>query len=262
MSDDQDKEFEQYLEGGSRLSDAYAELSREEPPGYLDYAIGDEAYRVVGAGAARGRPSARERARMAASASRSWQKWTMPLSVAATLVIVAMVSLRLPEIVGQAPMSAEPPAAAPAAAPTAASPGNMNLKQKRAASPEPQALAKPEGAAEQQDRVSGNAGVQRASPAAKQAAPAARHFEFYESGKSVPPAATLAQPRAKSATVGETAAPAAAAITSGGSVQTRDLAHIRALKRAGKLAQAKAALAAFRKRYPGYEIPGDLRDLR
>ena len=109
MTNDQDSEFEKYLAGGSGLSDAYAGLPGAEPPAYLDYAIRDEAHRV--AGAAPGRAGVRARMRAGSSGWRAWQKWTLPLSVAATLVIVAMVGLQLPYITGQAP---EPSAPAPA----------------------------------------------------------------------------------------------------------------------------------------------------
>ena len=40
------------------------------------------------------------------------------------------------------------------------------------------------------------------------------------------------------------------------------LARIQQLKKEGRQAEAKQALAAFSKRYPAYPIPDDLRDLR
>lgn len=273
MTDHQDKEFDDYLAGGSRLSDAYGELPEVEPPEYLDYAIRDEAHRVVGAGAARGRPSVRERARAASSSSRAWQKWTMPLAVAATLVIVVMVGLQLPGIIGQVPQPPAVPAETPAASPAKQQAlGGGILKQKKVAPTESGLRAEPPaGRAEQQDRVQGNAGLNEMKPAPKSRAPVDKKFEFFQlkkqaPAKAAPPAAmeaapAAAAPAAPTATMRQQPASLAGKI---GQSQAPGpwLARIEKLKREGKQAEAKRALAAFRQRYPNYPLPRDLRDLQ
>lgn len=285
MTDDQDSEFEKYMAGDSSLSDAYAKLPGAEPPAYLDYAIRDEAHRV--AGAAPGRASARARMRAGSSGWRAWQKWTLPLSVAATLVIVAMVGLQLPYITGQAPEPSAPasaPEAAPAAVPPAAAglappeAGAAIADKKRAAPAPSESVSKPQAnAAAQQDRVRGNI-VRKENKAAAKAPPAAPAPAMREAPAA--PAATEAAPatQERAAAPPREPAPAAATTEAAPPAQTAApaamlqapvspapgpwLARIRQLKKEGRQEEAKQALAAFSKRYPAYPIPDDLRDLR
>lgn len=298
MTDDQDSEFEKYLAGESGVSDAYARLPGAEPPAYLDYAIRDEAHRV--AGIVPGRASVRARMRAGSSGWRAWQKWTLPLSVAATLVIVAMVGLQLPYITGQAPEPSAPaamPQAAPAAAPPAAAvlkqpeAGGAIAERKRAAPAPSESAAKPEAnaAAALQDRVRGSivrekdkaapaapAPAMREAPAAAPAAmapvaaPAAMQAAPAIQEKAAPPArepapapvateaAPAVEPQAVLAPATRKAPAAMAPVTAPGPW----LARIRQLKKEGRRAEAKQALAGFSKRYPAYPVPDDLRDLR
>lgn len=281
MTDDQDKEFDKYLAGGSRLSDAYADLPAAEPPTYLDYAIRDEAHRVVGAGASRGRPGVRERARAAASGSRAWQKWTMPLSVAATLFIVVIVAFQLPYITGQAPMPSTAPAEAPVAQPGEhQQQGGAAAKNNQVGPAGSGMLAKPapRGAAAQQDSVQGNAGLNEMKPAPKPQPSADKNLKSYQYRKEkhappvarrvapgVPPAAMeaaapVAHEAARAPAPRQAPAPSAAGIAQKEGPRAW-LMRIEKLKREGKQAEAKAALVAFRKRYPKYPLPEDLRDL-
>lgn len=104
MTQEQDREFEAYLRGESPLSHTYAGMRGEEPPARLDHAVLAEAHRAV-------------RAQPGRSA---WRRWSLPLSVAATLVVAVLVGLEqsyLPRTRGDfAPAPAAGPASAPAAA--------------------------------------------------------------------------------------------------------------------------------------------------
>lgn len=75
-----DNEFGQYLQGKSDLSRHYAELPEVKLPDHLDAAILAEAHRAVGAGPGNKR------------------SWTMPLSLVATLFVVVMAGLMLPDL--------------------------------------------------------------------------------------------------------------------------------------------------------------------
>ena len=76
----QDREFEKYLEGKSDLSQLYAGLAQVELPAHLDAAILAEAHRAVNA-----RPGAKSK-----------RRWTIPLSMVASVVVAVMIGLQLP----------------------------------------------------------------------------------------------------------------------------------------------------------------------
>ena len=90
----------------------------------------------------------------------------------------------------------------------------------------------------------------REAPAAMQAAPATQEM-------TAPPPREPAP-----APVATEAAPAAMMQAPASMAPGPWLARIRQLKKEGRQAEAKQALAAFSKRYPAYPIPDDLRDLR
>ncbi len=77
-----DQELEQYLQGNSGLSQQYADLPEVKLPDHLDAAILAEAHRAVGA-----RPGGKAK-----------RSWTMPLSLVATLFVVVMAGLILPDM--------------------------------------------------------------------------------------------------------------------------------------------------------------------
>lgn len=73
-------EFEEYLEGKSDLSQLYAGQPQVELPAHLDAAILAEAHRAVNA-----RPGAKPK-----------RRWTIPLSMVASVAVAVMIGLQLP----------------------------------------------------------------------------------------------------------------------------------------------------------------------
>jgi hypothetical protein len=174
---EQDREFEAYLKGESPLSQTYAGMRGQEPPARLDHAILAEAHRAVGGGAAgaRGRPA--------------WRRWSLPLSLAATLVVAVLVGLELPYV------SREPAVTQPASAPEEA-PG-VSVAAKREAAGRVAA-----------DKVA--ADKRKVAPA-PQAAPAAESVELDQAFRPAPRARSPEAPapgREKSAVIPAAPAPA------------------------------------------------------
>ncbi len=83
MSDPIDiKALDEYLKGGSDISQRYRELGREDVPPDLDRRVLAEARAAVaGGGAAR---------------SRSWLRWSAPVALAASVVLVVAVVIESP----------------------------------------------------------------------------------------------------------------------------------------------------------------------
>ncbi len=83
MSDPVDiKALDEYLKGGSDISQRYRELGDADVPPELDRRVLDEARAaVVGGGAAR---------------SRSWMRWSAPVALAASIVLVVAVVIESP----------------------------------------------------------------------------------------------------------------------------------------------------------------------
>ena len=76
------KALDEYLKGGSDISQRYRELGREDVPPELDRRVLDEARAAVaGGGAAR---------------SRSWLRWSAPVALAASVVLVVAVVIESP----------------------------------------------------------------------------------------------------------------------------------------------------------------------
>lgn len=225
----------------AQLSARYRELAQEEPPARLDAAI---------LGAARARAS-----RHPAGVRR----WAVPVSLAAVVVLSVLVTTRIQE---QAPdlESLERPPIAPVAKPT-----------------EPVAPPRAEG--------------ELARPAAKEAArpspprdpitetvrPAARTDaapQSVEKGGPVPFAApaptTQAPARAADLAIGRTSEPSAAAAAGAPAQEVAErsaqeeppaawLERIARLRSEGRNAEADESFAEFRRRYPDYRIPEEMR---
>jgi hypothetical protein len=217
------------------VSQKYGELGREEPPRALDDAILAAARHSV----------------------RPWtQRWAVPLSIAAVLVLSVTVTLRIqqeqPGI--ESPVTQvkkqemeqvkekEPAPAAPAAAPVAgAQPRAKAERQQKPVvrkAPEPFANAA-------QDKVAAD------KPAAAAAAPAPAPLENLASrrdagrGAESSAAGVMAQAPAAKASIADT--------------PERELERIAELRLRGMHDEADKALAEFRKRYPDYVIAGAMR---
>ncbi|MSQ62362.1 MAG: hypothetical protein EXR33_00745 [Betaproteobacteria bacterium] len=217
------------------VSAAYRGLGAEEPPRALDDAILAAARRSTS----------------------SWSKrWAMPLSLAAVVVLSVTVTLRIqheqPEIAGPAPAAKQEAKsqvqaraeAAKVSAAEAAKP--MVAKSTEISRP---SLPKPFPAKEE------GVVAERRIPAAPQAA---------ESAPASVPSAGLSS-RADDARVpqaGPTPMLAKRSAAQGNlQIETpeRELERIAELRRQGRQDEADRALAEFRKRYPDYRIPEEMR---
>ena len=232
-----------------RLSRLYREAEAAAPPEALDRAI-------LAASRAALAP-ARRRAR--------WQAWTLPMGVAATLVLTVTLTLMV-QREQEPPLGEAPPLPrAPAAVPLERAEPGADLPAKAAAPP---------GA--KREAVRREAEAPLAAPAPAVSRPASQPAAVEQKALPVPvpeavgaadparpaaamrrqsaPAADAVEMRAKSAPLRKEAAGAAAART-----PEPWLEEIRQLKAQGRDQQAAEALAEFRQAYPDYRLPEDLR---
>lgn len=233
-----------------RLSRLYREAEAAAPPEALDRAI-------LAASRAALAP-ARRRAR--------WQAWTLPMGVAATLVLTVTLTLMVQREqeppLGEAPLPRAPAAApqeraepgaelpAKAAAPPAA---KREAVRREAEAPPPAPAPTPAASrpASQPAAVEQKA-LPAPAPEAVGAADSARPAAAMR--RQAAPAADAVEMRAKSAPLRKEAAGAAAART-----PEPWLEEIRQLKAQGREREAAEALAEFRQAYPDYRLPEDLR---
>ncbi len=291
--ENKDIEFEQYLQGKTDLSKAYADLPAVELPGHLDAAILAEAHRAVGS-----RPGSKHR-----------RRWAVPLSMAATLFVVVMIGLQLPYMLkdaaltqlpveGRATVAALDASAAKPAPVTADERKDIQIMKREksaGASAEHAAMADkaamparpgvPMLAAPQTSAgISGavNAPAARNEPelmAAPAPAPAPavqrpREPVEREQGMLAKEKKAIGRAETNAADSFQQVAPAAARMAQPGK-QEEDLslqdqasvankpmedwlARIKLLQQQGKLDEARKELAAFRKRYPDYPVPKSL----
>lgn len=231
-----------------RLSRLYREAEAAAPPEALDRAI-------LAASRAALAP-ARRRAR--------WQAWTLPMGVAATLVLTVTLTL-LVQREQEPPLGEAPLPRAPAAAPQERAEPGAELPAKAAAPPAAkreavrrEAEAPPPAPTPAASRPASQPPVveQKALPApvpeAVGAAEPARPAAAMR--RQSAPAADAVEMRAKSAPLRKEAAGAAAART-----PEPWLEEIRQLKAQGREREAAEALAEFRQAYPDYRLPEDLR---
>lgn len=233
-----------------RLSRLYREAEAAAPPEALDRAI-------LAASRAALAP-ARRRAR--------WQAWTLPMGVAATLVLTVTLTLMV-QREQEPPLGEAPLPRAPAAAPQERAEPGAELPAKTAAPPAAKREAvRREAEAPPAAPVPTPAASRPASqpPAVEQKALPAPVPEAVGAADSARPAAAMrrqsapaadaVEMRAKSAPLRKEAAGAAAART-----PEQWLEEIRQLKAQGRDQQAAEALAEFRQAYPDYRLPEDLR---
>ena len=205
----------------ARVSARYRELAREEPSARLDAEI-------LGAARARAaRPGAR--------------RWAVPVSLAAVLVLSVLVTTRIHE---EAP---ELESVARAPVERAAKPATPPAAQTAREAPRPARRADPKPAAPRADAAPP---VALSAPAAEAQAP--RPAERSASGVVPSPAA-----------VGALAEPMAAheRTERAGYEQSPQhwLEHIARLRNERRDVEADESLARFRRRYPDYRIPDDIR---
>lgn len=276
----QDSELEQYMQGKSDLSQAYAGLPPVDVPDHLDAAILAEAHRAVGA-----RPGAKPK-----------RRWAVPLSLVASLFVVVMIGLQWPYLSPRAgmpvPGEARPAAVAAAPAPMAeARSANRVQASKQAEAGRAAQAFKADVAAAQDAPVVGAAAKAASVPESKPvsvmsaapAAPAAAAPRVQVLERAMGDKEMALSKEKKSATRAEESvrdtyqqpAPAAAGMlapeparvarpmaapmkdeASAASQRPEDwIARIKLLKQQGKLDEARRELAEFRKRYPDYVVP-------
>ncbi|HEX6828920.1 MAG TPA: hypothetical protein VF104_08070 [Burkholderiales bacterium] len=228
MAERDDRELDDYLRGGSRLSTAYRETGSEEPGADLDEVLLERARREVHRG-----PKV--------AWSPFTRSWSLPLALAAALVVSATVTLMMYEQTGEPlPVPAAPKADVPAAGPRQA--------PKR---DEPPVRAAPAPKATAPAPAAPRAAEERATDRARQQAPAGS-----TPGAAAPTAETA--PDLHRLELKEMAAPAARAKeeaargTDLGADPEAWVRRIEALRKEGRDAEADALLAEFRRRFPDY----------
>ena len=227
------------------------------------------------------------------------ERWKVPFALAATVVLTTTVTLLVrdeedgrlsvpeskPELVAKSAPAPRPADAAPAPVPaivaerdarqletqgtTAAR--NETLAAKKEAPAPDSAQPAGSGAAEQNaPAVARSADELRSEPVKAQASPERSRVETEVASSAARPAApAAAAPRAMTAAPAPAPAPAPAqsfgakrangAEGAGTRTPEKWLAEIRKLKQEGKAAEAEASLVEFRKRYPQYQLPDDLK---
>jgi Meckel syndrome type 1 protein len=260
-----ERDFESFLsDDDSRLAALYRKLPQAEPDARLDAAVQAMARRAAAATPAATRIPTRRR-------------WLPALGAAAVVALAAGIAFQIGPQMWQRPTrppaakSMTVPAAAPPAAPQPAKTAPVAQKAAAAdsagtAAPAPRApsaeLQKTENAASRPAPRAFPAPAQAMQEAASPPPPATEP-------KATFPAATSAAPqRARQA--GAESAGAPAATLAAPATQDRNaslypehwLANIRQMLRANQREAALRSLENFRKTYPDYRLPDDLRDLR
>lgn len=253
------------------LAALYRAAAGEQPPAGLDA-------RILAAAREAATPP---REGIGAPRAGAWLKrWRIPVALAATVLMTSTLTLMVrdnavDDLSPVAPVpriearktDAAPPAPATISAPAAARESAATARP----SPQP-ATGAPERtpandglAARRMERAATPVGATgnlesavkdepRPSVAAKSAGPTA-------GATAAAPAAALSDPaaaRADSAASAESAARSAQSERAGESPE-RWLAGIRALRQQGRIAEAEESLAQFRKRYPQFPLPEDMR---
>jgi hypothetical protein len=218
-----------------KVSGAYRELAREEPPAALDRAISAAAREALGV-----RP-----APLVAPAAR--RRWYVPLAAAAVLVLAVAITwhmqLEQPGLDGDG-MPAQAPAkdaAASAPSPAASAPAEQGAQR---AGPLAPALRK---APARGTEPSARGDEQGGKPAA--AAPEVPRTATAPAMRPMPQSAEEARERA------HPDAQAARVRERADEPPEKWLERIAELRRAGRHDEADRELAQFRKRYPDYRIP-------
>lgn len=244
-----------------RLDDAYGETPRDEPSPAADEHIRAAARRAV---------DARPTPLVPQDSRRSFARWRVPLSLAATVVLAVTVALMVDEEDGRprddnsvplaSPPQAEPPDTSSERDAGVRSSGDTVAPQKpaeakRSTAPPrndiaPPAAPPPQPLREERRRLPDSPAAGAPAEAARTPAPAA-----------APPAADSAAPMRKerpaSARPDRAEREAASAVAPARSPEEW-IDEIRRLKAHGLDAEAAAEVAEFRRRYPNYVLPAEL----
>jgi len=257
-----------------RVSAGYRALGDERPPEALDDAILAASRRAVGAGPQR------------ADTSRV-RRWALPVSIAAvvvlTLSLVVRIQLERPDLEAPLPPVAIDKPAGNAKEEVAAL---AKRNERQLAEPKAKAGAAPPAAAERERQALRAPAAPAPAPAA---APPAKAFVPEPPARKAAPAESVAEsamgaaraPAAPSAAEGRAAAglredAAAGRLASSTALEDRAqasaerdakkdeaprewLERIARLRREGRVEEADDSLVEFRRRYPGYEIPKEMR---
>ncbi|HST27787.1 MAG TPA: hypothetical protein VLK26_05400 [Rudaea sp.] len=259
-----ERDFESFLsDDDSRLAALYRKLPQAEPDARLDAAVRAQAHHAIAATPARAPVTAR-------------RNWMPVFGVAAVVALAVGFAFRLGPQLWQRPASqpeAQPMAIPAAQPPAVPQPAETAPVAQKAAAADSAGTAVPESRAPVAE-------LEKAENAASRPAPHA----FPTSARAMqrvaappPPAAeakpamqapAMAEPmRAKRVETESAGAPAAALAAP--ATQDRNaslypehwLANIRQMLRDNRREEALRSLAEFRKRYPDYRLPDDLRDL-
>jgi hypothetical protein len=234
-----------------QLSRLYREAADAAPPAALDRAI---------------LAAARAEVALAPVRKRTWwRSWTVPMSVAATVVLTATLTLMVRQEQERPAAEAAPAADVPRASvavPQEKTDTAADLAVKPAAPPP---RAKQEAARREAERPAVvPAPVPEAAAPAGAPAPRAPMAESVESAAPARPAAVMRQQAAPAADAVESrarSAPLRKEAVGAAPARTPEqwLEEIRQLKKQGREKEAVEALAEFRKTYPDYRLPEDLR---
>lgn len=238
-----------------RVSAGYRQLGAESPPEALDAAILAASRRALGAGPRRSRA----------------RRWALPVSIAAVVVltmsIVVRVQLERPDLETATPVPVTPRVLEDKATRRAdeneAHAGLAKRKERPAAKPKSEALeAAPASPA---PPVAPERQFVQETPAARAPSPAESSAPSALGAASAPADRAAAQApiagRAASGAALEGRAKSSAEAAGKRDESPREwLERIARLRREGHVKEADESLAAFRKRYPDYEIPKELRE--
>jgi hypothetical protein len=244
-----------------KVSAAYRALGAEEPPRALDDAILAAARRAAGA-----RPGSPGRT--------APQRWVASFAAAAVLVLAVAVTLHMqieqPDVAQPLPAAKQPATPIPSAPSAAPAEAESKVPVETEA----------KSAARERRGVGNEAVNEQVKPAKPKAAELSRSSEpepfpaRADRAADIPraPAAPQAEERASRDAVASARAPAAGpaqaqALARGAAAQgnlqadtpQRELERIAELRRQGRHDEADKALAEFRKRYPAFRIPEEMR---
>lgn len=243
MGEREDRELDDFLRGDSRLSAAYRQARGDEPRPEIDEVLLERARRELRLG-----PKV--------AWSPFTRAWSLPLALAAVLVVSVSVTLVMYQETGEPlPVPARPATDGPAAP---ADPAPKESAPAPAAGPAPLPAAKPSAPAPAQRAAPPSAETRGAGEGAHHevAAPAADRPAPAISGESVSAPAPRTVPSARRAE--EKEAPAlrakqeAASAADLGADPEAWFRRIEALRREGRDVEADALLAEFRKRFPDF----------